>query len=509
MNVATLLADLRAQAKTRVSDAPQEFPPHPATLLNPLGPPPPWVPDAHQTMNSNRLQPLIARAWRETEVKSWVPKFLRRLFRKQGAFNKSLLEFAQTLVNENQQARQRHAELMGYLQTQHDWMKEGWSQAEHYRVLLEEKIATQARLQADEMAQIRERLVDQIQTATTAADSIRAGLALEAGARETAERSLDEVRDTTTALRRGLEAEAGAREAAERQSELQHLRVDLVGQRLDSLAPALARVEERQISEFAYLKRELQMWAASTGTLARTDSGSDKTVADTVKSALSTDRFDAFYVAFEDAFRGSRAVIKDRVATYLPWVREVGAGTAEFPVVDIGCGRGEWLEILRENDLVGRGVDLNEFMVAECAGRGLQAVREDALTHLRSQASESVGMITGMHIIEHLPFAILMELFQECVRVLRPGGMVAFETPNPDNVLVGSNRFYTDPTHLRPLPKEFARFVASTAGFAKVEIFPLHPDEGAIELGDTASAFEQRVHEMFFGCQDYIVTGRK
>jgi SAM-dependent methyltransferase len=179
---------------------------------------------------------------------------------------------------------------------------------------------------------------------------------------------------------------------------------------------------------------------------------------------------DAFYVSFEDQFRGTREDIKRRVSVYLAVVEDAGAGTDVTPILDIGCGRGEWLELLRERGLASRGLDFNNWMVAQCREIGLDVVQGDAVEHLRSLAPDSLGAITGMHIVEHLPFNRVITLFDEVLRVLKPGGVVIFETPNPENLRVASCNFYCDPTHLNPIPPPTIQFVAEARGFVRSRI---------------------------------------
>jgi SAM-dependent methyltransferase len=174
---------------------------------------------------------------------------------------------------------------------------------------------------------------------------------------------------------------------------------------------------------------------------------------------------DSFYATFEDHFRGNREVIRARVEPYLAMVREVGAGTAEAPVIDIGCGRGEWLEALRDNGFVGRGIDMNRVFVDACRRLGLEVIEGDAIDSLRSLPEGSVGAVTAMHVVEHLPFEHVITLLDEVRRVLRPGGLIVLETPNPENLSVAHHLFYLDPTHRNPLPPEALRWIVEARGF--------------------------------------------
>jgi len=160
---------------------------------------------------------------------------------------------------------------------------------------------------------------------------------------------------------------------------------------------------------------------------------------------------DAMYVSFEDQFRGTREDIKNRQKIYLPCIEHVKGGTENAPVLDIGCGRGEWLELLKENGYIAKGLDVNRIMVQKCLETGLNVEEADAIEYVRSQKSNSFGVITGFHIVEHLPLKILISLFDEALRILKPGGLVIFETPNPENIIVGACSFYTDPTHRNPI----------------------------------------------------------
>ena len=199
------------------------------------------------------------------------------------------------------------------------------------------------------------------------------------------------------------------------------------------------------------------------------DSSSSQPMAKVVES-INDHWLDAHYVNFEDVFRGSREDIKARAEVYLPIVRAASAGNGDRRVIDIGCGRGELLELLTENGLTSQGIDQNRHLVDQCLSQGLDVVQADALDFLMDLPPNSVGAVTGLHIIEHIPFERLVRLLDESLRVLRPGGVVAFETPNPENLVVGACNFWYDPTHLHPLPPNISRFLLEARGFVSVEI---------------------------------------
>ena len=216
---------------------------------------------------------------------------------------------------------------------------------------------------------------------------------------------------------------------------------------------------------------------------------------------------DAFYVAFEDRFRGSREEIISRLKVYLPQIAEAKVGKEDSPILDIGCGRGEWLKLLQESGYIARGIDINRTMLEQCRARGLEAIEGDAVAYLESLADASLGAVTGFHIIEHLPFSLLIKLLNEIVRVLQPGGLVIFETPNPQNVLVGSNNFYIDPSHLNPLPSPLSQFLLEHAGLNSVEVINLNPYEDSYKV--SGSELAELFNKYFYGPQDYAVVGHK
>lgn len=217
---------------------------------------------------------------------------------------------------------------------------------------------------------------------------------------------------------------------------------------------------------------------------------------------------DALYVSFEDQFRGGREEIKQRLRVYLPILEGAKLGTHEMPIVDLGCGRGEWLTLLKEQVMQARGVDVNRVLVEDCRRQALEVIEGDAIAYLRSLPDGSLGAVTGFHLIEHLPFDRFIQLLDETVRVLKPGGVAIFETPNPENVLVGSYRFYLDPTHRNPLPSPVVKFMVEARGLCRVEVMPLHPSEEP-RVEEAGLDVAKRFNDYFYGPQDYAVIGWK
>jgi SAM-dependent methyltransferase len=192
---------------------------------------------------------------------------------------------------------------------------------------------------------------------------------------------------------------------------------------------------------------------------------------------------DSFYRAFEDKYRGSRELIKSRLQVYLPFIKPLlnKKQQTKPKALDLGCGRGEWLELLTEQGFIAQGVDTDEGMLEACWELDLKAEKVDALDYLKAQKANSFAVISGFHIAEHIPFEILQELVDQALRILKPGGLLILETPNPENIVVGTANFYLDPTHKQPLPPLLLSFVAEHAGYARVKILRLQEPEGLQE----------------------------
>ena len=176
---------------------------------------------------------------------------------------------------------------------------------------------------------------------------------------------------------------------------------------------------------------------------------------------------DTFYKAFEDRYRGARETIAARLRAYLPFIEPLAALHQPARALDIGCGRGEWLEVAGAAGFEASGVDIDETMLAPCRERGLVVQRAEGLRTLRAMADASVAMVSAFHVVEHIAFDDVRALAAEALRVLQPGGLLILETPNPENLVVGATSFYRDPSHLRPLPPELLSFAVEHAGFAR------------------------------------------
>jgi O-antigen chain-terminating methyltransferase len=185
---------------------------------------------------------------------------------------------------------------------------------------------------------------------------------------------------------------------------------------------------------------------------------------------------DSVYTAFENRFRGSREEIRARQADYVSLFRDLA------PVVDLGCGRGEFLELLQTSGIEARGVETNANVVRECRANGLDVVSADLLDFLRGQEAGALGGLFAAQVAEHLPPPALSALLAQAHRVLRTGGLLVLETVNPASALAFLDVFIRDLTHERPLHPETLRFLAAAAGFSEARIEMRSPVPADVRL---------------------------
>ena len=224
------------------------------------------------------------------------------------------------------------------------------------------------------------------------------------------------------------------------------------------------------------------------------------------------------YVGFEDRFRGSEEAIAARLEDYVPYF----AGQSN--VLDVGCGRGEFLALLKANGIAARGLDLNPEMVEVCKSRGLDATTADARSYLNGLADESLGGLIAVQVVEHLDPAYLTQLLGLAFDKIRPSGKIILETINPTCWVAFFESFIRDLTHVKPMHPETLQYLLQASGFSNVEIVyraPIAP-EGRLQkvpprpehFGDTApdgltelvSSFNRnvdRLNDRMFSYQDF------
>jgi SAM-dependent methyltransferase len=210
---------------------------------------------------------------------------------------------------------------------------------------------------------------------------------------------------------------------------------------------------------------------------------------------------ESVYALFEERFRGTSTDVLEKQRFYLPYVRGLPG-----PVFDAGCGRGEFLQLLRDEGIAARGVESSSVSANACRAAGLDVTEGDAIEALAAAPSKSLGGVVAFQVVEHWPAAATFRFLAEARRAIAPGGVVIVETVNTDS-LAAMNAFYLDPTHVRPVPPEALRFLCDAAGFRDLSVEFLAPLPAGMRL-EERSDNDARLNAILFGPQDYAVIGR-
>src|ERR1022692_1847013 len=206
------------------------------------------------------------------------------------------------------------------------------------------------------------------------------------------------------------------------------------------------------------------------------------------------------YARFAERFRGSEDYVKKGQRFYLPYF------TGRREVLDVGCGRGEFLELMREASVPARGIDLSRESVELCRQKGLQADAADLYTHLADLPEALLDGIFSAQVVEHLPPERLPDMIRLAASRLERDGVLAIETPNPECLAIFASHFYLDPTHARPVPHALLVFYMEEYGLGGIEVHRLSP---AIESMPALAGLPEDFREAFFGGLDYAIVGRK
>jgi predicted TPR repeat methyltransferase len=201
------------------------------------------------------------------------------------------------------------------------------------------------------------------------------------------------------------------------------------------------------------------------------------------------------WLRFAERFRGSEESVRERQRIYVSRFRE------NSPVLDLGCGRGEMLEVFREAGIRANGIDLNDDAIALCRSKGLDAEKADLFAYLKSLSDSSLRGVVCCQVAEHLPPERLPELLRVLHGKMRAGGLIAMETPNPECLAIFATHFYLDPTHRHPIPPALMSFYLEEAGFGRVEIERLFP---AVDALPSLSELPEGFRNDFFGGLDYV-----
>ncbi len=253
--------------------------------------------------------------------------------------------------------------------------------------------------------------------------------------------------------------------------DLRSLVANTQGRLEDARSEAMADANKLRVTErrLALLKEQIGAIGAPT----RPASSEAEVAAVDELADLRLPDLSEVYERFEAHFRPAGSALDQRFAGYVTDLEFLIGSNA--PVVDVGTGRGDFLAVLVAAGIPCRGLDMNPEAVDSARARGLDVAVAEALQYLCEQPDDSIGAVTAIHVVEHLPPAVLLELIDEITRVLIPGGMVIFETPNSTNLAVGASSFYKDPTHHRPIHPEYLAFLLHDRGLVDIATRFLNP----------------------------------
>ena len=270
--------------------------------------------------------------------------------------------------------------------------------------------------------------------------------------------------------------------------------VDALSERADSSAAARDQAE-RLVRELEERLTRLERRGSAAG---HSGPPAPATVAAQPAAASVPD-----YFAYESRMRGSVDSIRERQRLYVDILRDAA------PVLDVGCGRGELLGLLREAGVEARGIDADSDMVAYARGDGLDVEQADLVEYLQRAGDDSLGAIFMGQVVEHLPAPTLVQTFQLAVAKLRPGGVLVAETINPLSPIALRN-YFADLTHAQPLVPETLELLARQSGFAETEIrFLNEPAERLTEPADPVIAANvRRLNDLLFAPLDYALVAR-
>jgi O-antigen chain-terminating methyltransferase len=259
------------------------------------------------------------------------------------------------------------------------------------------------------------------------------------------------------------------------ESKERRLGADLI-ERLDSLRSGLGAIAELRM-QLAVVQRATEMLRRHLEPAPAQARAHGDRAGVALEPAAHVDHGNDYkYVAFEDHFRGSADEIRTRLAVYVP----LYAGAAN--IVDIGCGRGEFLSALKEAGISGRGVDLNREMVAIARERGIDAAHDDALAYLSRLDDASIGGLMASQVVEHLDPRYLVTLLEVASRKLKPGAAAVIETINPACWLAFFSSYIRDLTHVRPVHPETLEYLLRASGFERVEIRYAAPVPDSVKM---------------------------
>ena len=482
-------------------------------------PVPPTAPDEHQLPSLSRLWPVVpahqpaeGAGWR-ARLQGLIWRTIAPLLERQQEFNAALVDHLNRNVAAEREVRQAIATTIAILR---DQLSSLVSFESHLIVYLQ-RITPYVDTKDREVTGLMRRINEDNTEMTNLLDHRTVGLA---GAINGVGDELLKRWESMVARERRYEARV-----SRLTEQLTAFQEDVVGETrtalssLQQLTATLKREFERAMTTGGLTGAVGAELGPGASTAARSAESSS------MPNALGSSALDSYkYVGFEDLFRGSQEDIRTRVAEYLPDFE----GAAD--VLDIGCGRGEFLDLLKEHNIPARGLDINHEMVEVCRARGLDAVEGDALSYVESLDDNSLGGVFAAQVIEHLQPDYLLRLLGTLFHKLKPGSTIVLETINPACWFAFFQSYIRDITHVRPLHPDTMKYLLVASGFRGVRIryrapYPEHeklqplpqpsnPDpngdaDAALVQVDTFNQNVEKINRLLFTYLDYAVIGSK
>lgn len=464
----------------------------------------------------------------ENHIRSCLPSFFNWLFRRQGVVNKLIIVSLEKLLR----GQKKH-----YDDNNSELQRLKQDYEERFRTLNEQLIAereTRAELQHNLNELLKktlslQQLTSELATKSNQSQPIIGGLLNKASHFEKLiegnEESIEMLRRTQDSDRNMSTLRFGEKQEAinETRETISKLNSELNNQHLKTVASFKSSIDslEKQISNHTKHLKQIQHVDIYKCALNLRDLNSQLENLNLEKNKKHERNnqlkkiFDPFYKSFEEKYRGSREEISHRLEQYKDVVERVtnlhkqdATREPTLQAIDMGCGRGEWIELLSKRKFEAKGIDINEIFISECKSYNLEVIHQDALESIKEVESDTISIVSAFHLVEHLPFDYLIQLFQESYRALKKGGALLLETPNPENLLVSTHTFYLDPTHRNPLPPNLLVFCANHVGFNDVLIKPSGPYPKEQHIS-SKSPIGQKLNELLYGPQDYALIAYK